>query len=371
VHFPVFLYTHARLLPPELQPRGIYVHGWLTGPAGTKVSKKEVSSKGGRIPPIGLALDTWGPDALRLIHTLAASPTQDFVWEPSLADSAAGRLTDIERLVREARGDAPGPPELDAWLSSELHRAIVGVRTSFASTDLRTAAETIYVGVPNLLRRYYARGGVPGEATMRLARAWVRLLSPLTPHLAEELGAGEFAGLVAAERFPEPDEFPRSEVAEAREAFLERVEEDLRAVLRPAEERREPPAEEVVFFLAEPWKRTVDLWMRDAVARGEEPNVRDIMGRAAADAAVSAHRADVAKYVQRFASAVRGEPPPDAPPVDEGAVLRLAEGYLVRRFGFGSVRVVPEREAGELDPLGRRDRARPGRPAFYLRRRAG
>ena len=31
VHFPVFLYTHARLLPPELQPRSIYVHGWVTG----------------------------------------------------------------------------------------------------------------------------------------------------------------------------------------------------------------------------------------------------------------------------------------------------------------------------------------------------
>ena len=49
VHFPVFLYTHARLLPPPLRPHGIYVNGWITGPEGGKVSKKDVSSKGGRI----------------------------------------------------------------------------------------------------------------------------------------------------------------------------------------------------------------------------------------------------------------------------------------------------------------------------------
>ena len=100
VHFPVFLYTHARLLPEELHPRGIYVNGWITGPSGAKVSKKDVSSKGGRIPPLGSALETWGPDALRLFYVIAASPSQDIEWDPSLVDSAVGRLTEVERLVR-------------------------------------------------------------------------------------------------------------------------------------------------------------------------------------------------------------------------------------------------------------------------------
>ena len=370
VHFPVFLYTHARLLPPELQPRGVYVNGWITGPSGGKVSKKEVSSKGGRIPPIGLALETWGPDALRLFYAIAASPSQDLTWDPSLVDSAAGRLAEVERLVREAAGDSAGPPELEAWLFSAMHRAAVAVRTAYEATDLRAAAEITYVGIPSLLRRYYARGGVPGEATSRVARAWVRLLAPLTPHLAEELGEGQFGGLVAVERFPGGDEFALSEAADAHEAFLDRVEEDLRAVLRPAEERGEPPVEEAIFYVAEPWKETVERWLRETVDRGEEPNVRDVMARAVSDPAVAAHRAEVAKYVARIAHVLRGEPPATGPRVDEEAALRGAEGYLVRRLGFGSVRVLRESEAADLDPLGRRDRARPGRPAFYLKRRA-
>jgi leucyl-tRNA synthetase len=242
------------------------------------------------------------------------------------------------------------------------------VRAAYRTTDLRAIAETTYVGIPALLRRYYARGGVPGEATARLAGAWVRLLSPLTPHLAEELGDGKFAGLVAVERFPDPEEFPRSELAEAHEAFLDRVEEDLRAVLRPAEERGERPVAEAVFFVAEPWKETVEHWLREAVDRGEEPNLREIMARAGSDPVVAAHRAEVAKYVPRVAPLLRGEPPSAGPRVDEMAALRGAEAYFGRRLGFPSVRVVRESEAGDLDPMGRRERARPGRPAFYLRR---
>jgi len=369
VHFPVFLFTHARLLPAELQPRAIYVNGWITGPTGAKVSKKEVSSKGGKIPPLDIALEKWGPDALRLFYAIAASPSQDVVWDPSLVDSAVGRLADVERMIREAvAGDSAGPPELGAWLDSAMHRVVVATREAYLGTDLRAAAEATYVGLPALLRRYYARGGVPDQATARAARAWIRLLAPVTPHLAEELGTGRFSGLVSVERFPEAEEFPRSEAADAHEAFLDRVEEDLRAVIRPAEERGERPVAEAVFFVAEPWKETVERWLRESVDRGETPNLRAIMERAASDPAVAAHRAEIAKYVPRVAPLLRSEPTVTGPRVDELSALRGAEAYFARRLGFPSIRVVRESEAGELDPLGRRDRARPGRPAFYLRR---
>jgi len=365
VHFPVFLYTHARLVPPELQPKGIYVNGWITGPSGDKVSKKEVSSKGGRIPPIEQALATWGPDALRLFYVIAASSAQDVAWDPGLVDDAARRLAEVQRMVGETAGDGAGVPELDAWLFSAMHRLLLRIRTAYETTDLREAAELTYVGLPTILRRYYARGGTPGGATDRVGTAWVKLLAPITPHLAEELARGRSDSLVATDRFPKPDEFPRSEVAEAREAYLDRIEDDLRAVLRPAADRGEPVPEGVVFYVAEPWKTHVERWMRESVDRGEVPSIRAVMDRGLTHPEVSAHRSEVAKYVQRVGPVLRSEPP--APPaVNEVETLRAAEGYLVRRFGFGSVAVHRESEAASLDPLGRRDRARPGRPAFYL-----
>ncbi len=369
VHFPAFLYTHVRLLPPELLPRGVYVTGWITGPSGEKLSKKEVGTKGGRIPSIDEALERWGPDALRLFYVLAASPAQDIEWDPDLVDTIAGRLDDVERVVRESAGDSAGRPELDAWLFSRMRDLVRRVRAAYDAGELREAAELTYVAIPSLLRRYYARGGVPGAPTHRVAGAWVRLLSPMTPHLAEELGEGRFGGLVAVQPMPSPDDFPASEVAEAREAFLERVEEDLRAVLRPVTERGEPVPEEAIFYVAPGWKATVESWVREASERGETLGVREAMDRSASHPEVMARRGELAKYLARVQALVRAEPPPAHRPVDEVETLRSAEGYLVRRFGFRSISVYREEEAATFDPMGRRDRARPGRPAFYLMRR--
>jgi leucyl-tRNA synthetase len=369
VHFPVFLYTHARLLSPELEPKGIFVNGWITGPAGGKLSKKEASAKGGRIPPVEQVLATWGPDALRLYYVIAASPAQDVEWDSGQVEAAAGRLGEVERLVRETAGDGAGDPELDAWLFSAAHRLLVRLRAAYASTDLREAAELTYVALPTILRRYYARGGTRGTATDRVGTTWVRLIAPITPHLAEELALGRIEGLVATQPFPSPEEFPRSDVAEAREEFLDRVEDDLRAVLRPSADRGAPPPEEAVFYVADPWKRTVEQWMREAVDRGELPSVRAVMERSTGHPEVEAHRAEVAKYVPRVGPLLRSEPPAPAA-VNELETLRAAEGYLVRRFGLRSVSVYRESEAESVDPLNRRDRARPGRPAFYLVRAA-
>lgn len=366
VHFPPFVMTHARLLPPELGPRGILAHGWVTTESGEKVSKKDVSAKGGPIPPIQEALERWGADALRLQYISAVLPEFDNEWDPALADAASARLGDIERMVRESAGDSAGEPELDAWLMSEMHTLVRATTQAFRDLHLREAAELVYVRLPTLLRRYYSRGGVAGAATDRVGRAWIRLLAPITPHLAEELGEGHFPGLVARQPWPTAEEFPRSEASEAAERFLAQVEEDLRNVLRPIQEHGDVVPETVLFYIASPWKREVETWLREALDRGETPTIAHVMHRAAAHAELSSHRAEIAGYVQRVLPLLRTEGGPLPPPLDEAGVLHAAEGYLVRRFGFKEVSVHPETQAEALDPMNRRERARPGRPAFYL-----
>jgi leucyl-tRNA synthetase len=366
VHFPVFLFTHARLLPPELAPRGVFVHGWVTGPAGAKISKKEISKKHGGIPPVHDALDRWGPDPLRLYYASVAAPASDVEWSSEAVDAAADRLGEVERLVRETRGSGRGPPELDAWLASQVHRLILRARAALDDADPRVLADVAYVTLPALVRRYYARGGVAGDATEATGRAWIRLLGPITPHLAEELAVDRLTGLVAAASFPTPEEFALAPDAEAREAYLDRVEDDLRAVLHPARERAEPPPDGVAFFVAAPWKAIVETWIREALASGTAVEIRSIMERARAHPELEGHLAEIPKYVQRVAPVMRGEPAPGPVVADERATLAAAEGYLTRRFGFGAVTVVREEEGEAHDPLGRRDRARPGRPAFYL-----
>jgi leucyl-tRNA synthetase len=366
VHFPVFLFTHAKLLPPEKFPRGIFVHGWVTNPSGAKISKKDIGTKGGAVPPLAWALKEWGADTLRLLYTLGSSPSQDREWDPDLVETVRGRLSEVERLVRWTRGEGDGPPELEGWLESEFARQVIGGRAALDRLDLRSYAETVYVSIPATLRRFVVRGGAPSATTRRLGDLWVRLLSPVTPYLAEELGEGRFPTLVAQAPFPDPTELARSDRAEAAEGFLAQVEDDLREVLRPAEERGEPAPSEVIFYVAAEWKRVIDPWLRSAGAAGASPSPKEILERLAREAPeLSPPKAEVAQYVLRAAPLVRTDPVFPGPLHEEG-VLRASEGYLARRFGFRQVTVHREEAAAPHDPLRRRERARPGRPAFYL-----
>ncbi|MCI4368748.1 MAG: class I tRNA ligase family protein [Thermoplasmata archaeon] len=364
VHFPVFLYTHALLLPEALQPKALFVHWWVTG-GGEKISKKQVSSKGGAIPPIRQAISEYGADALRLFYLTAASPGQDVEWETRVVEAARIRLADVERLVREMRSGGSGAaPELDAWLFSELHEVVRRSREAYAAYQFRDAAELAIGHVPSLVRRYLVRGGAPGPGLERASDLWVRLLSPIAPHLAEELGEGRFDSLVAAQPFPSTDELALDDRAKAAEAYLQQVEDDLQHVLGPSITRGDVPGE-VIFYVAAGWKTEVEGWLRELTElRSGTVPVKEVMARAQAHPEVSAFRGEIPRYVQRVAPLLRSESP--APKVDEAHVLRSATGYLLRRFRFTQMSVYAENESEPHDPLGRRERSRPGRPAFYL-----
>jgi hypothetical protein len=124
--------------------------------------------------------------------------------------------------------------------------------------------------------------------------------------------------------------------------------------------------ESALFYVAAPWKREVEAWVREALDQGAAPSVATIMQRALAHPEIASHRGEIATYVQRVLPLLRSEGGPLPPVLDEVGTLRAAEGYLVRRFGFREVSVHPESEAEAIDPRKRRERARPGRPAFYL-----
>ncbi|MGA7847137.1 MAG: class I tRNA ligase family protein [Thermoplasmata archaeon] len=365
VHFPVFLYTHALLLPPALQPKGLFVYWWLTAQGGAKISKKDIGSKGG-VPPIHEAFEQYGADALRLFSAFAASPFQDIEWDPLLVAQAADRLTEVDRVARDALGTGEGAsPELDAWLRDEVRTLVERSIENIEQMDFRQFAQTVYVEFPARLRRYIARGGSGGAATTEAGLIWVRLLSPLTPHLAEELGQAHFRGLVAEQPFPRVEELPANSLARYSESYLERIETDLRSVIKSTEARGQTAAE-VLFYVAAPWKRTLELWLRESGPDAPPDLPRRLHERAREHPELAAYASQVPEYVKRVQPQFRSDPPAPPENFDEAGFLRGAAGFLARRFAFGQVSVLAEAEAAPHDPKNRRQRARPGRPAFYL-----
>jgi leucyl-tRNA synthetase len=366
VHFPVFLYTHALLLPPSLQPRGLFVYWWLVAESGAKLSKKDIGTKGSAIPPMGNAFEEYGADALRLFYALAASPFQDIGWDRGLLSQAADRVREVERIAREVMDAGEGSsPELDAWLLDAARTLVERCLDCVDRMDFRELAQTVYIDFPAHVRRYMTRGGSPGPTLAKVGKIWIRLMSPVTPHLAEELGEGQFRGLVAEQEFPRADELPVDSLARYAELYVERVEEDLRSVLRASEARGQKPVE-VAFYVAASWKRELERWLREAGPDASPDLPRHLLDRAREHPELAAFATQVPEYVKRVQPQLRSDPPPPPDNFDEVGLLRGASGFLSRRFGFDQVDVFPEHEAGSHDPKNRRQRARPGRPAFYL-----
>lgn len=374
VHFPPFLYNHIALLPAPLWPKGIFVNWWITGRSG-KISKKDV--KGGAVPPVDRALSSWGADGLRLYYALAATPFQDAEWDEEACARAAERAQDVLRLlgpllegVQDFSAPTPSPSDhLGRWFSSAVHQLLARVRAAFEDNDHRRAAESLYVELPTLLRRYRGRGGADSALLRSVGSAWVRAVAPITPHLAEEAWGEERAlriGFVARARFPGPTELPLYPEAMAREALVDLLEEDIASLLKAWKS----PAIELRLFVAADWKRVAESTLRAALAAGTSPDLGSLMKALRAREELKPRLGEVPQFLKLYdLRELASEAPAPTGPLtseQEGSVWEAAVPFLRERFGLREVQVIREELGKDLDPRGRRQRARPGRPALYL-----
>jgi leucyl-tRNA synthetase len=168
-------------------------------------------SKGNLVEPRAI-LDEFGADTLRATMLFAGPIEDDVDW----ADvSTTGMFKFLSRLARltdehvEAGGAAPaggsGPASADEDLVRATHRTIRDVTADFDDFKYNTALAKLMAltnEVSAAVRERGARGGDPQHALEVIAI----MLSPIAPHIAEELwhrlGHADF---VAAQRWPEFD----------------------------------------------------------------------------------------------------------------------------------------------------------------------
>lgn len=369
VHFPVFIFNHAALLPKESQPKGIFVNWWLTNYSGDKISKRD--QKGGAVPTPDRALKEWGADGIRLFYATAASTQQDVQWDEETCHAARRRLNELIEMISQmaAAGPVDGVlPELvaheDRWLSTRVHDLIVSVRDAFDNDDIRSAAQEIYVNLAAISRRYRNRGGANPQLLRKVAGVWCALLSPITPHAAEEVHSRIVSGesLVAAGSFPTPEEFRSYPDSLEREALIEQIEEDLGALVKVW--KGEP--KEITIFVAAEWKYDAERILRETTVGGRV-DMKAFMQRSREGGALASRLPELPKYASEAKSSGVSAAGPLIPRAEELSSAREASDYLTRRFGVSKVHVYLEEEGNESnDPSNRRSRSRPGKPALNL-----
>ncbi|MGR3465891.1 leucine--tRNA ligase [Limimaricola sp.] len=166
-------------------------------------SAKMSKSKKNVVDPDAI-LAQYGADTARWFVLSDSPPERDVEWTAAGAEAAHKHLARVWRIADEIAEATDGDAGADEDLMRQLHRAIRDVTLGLESFGFNAAIAKLYA-FTSVLSKSKASAGARREA----ARVLAQLMSPMTPHLAEEiwarLGSEGFAANtpwpVAEERF--------------------------------------------------------------------------------------------------------------------------------------------------------------------------
>jgi leucyl-tRNA synthetase len=164
-------------------------------------SAKMSKSKNNVVDPVNI-VDAFGADTARWFVLSDSPPERDVEWTASGAEAANKHLSRVYRLIDEIiKNNIPANAD-DENLLREMHKTIHDVTQATESFGFNAAIARLY-GFTNSLSKSKA-----GTATkLSAAKILAQLMSPITPHLSEELWerlGGK--GLIAQQPWPTVDE---------------------------------------------------------------------------------------------------------------------------------------------------------------------
>jgi leucyl-tRNA synthetase len=389
VHFPVFLMNHVAILRPEHWPKGIFVNWWVTQAKGDKISKSQVSKGGAE--PIPDAAEKYTVDGMRLYYAHVGSAYLDIEWDQGTVLNYRSRMNRIWDLFSEIHSiivsqdssdtDVDADTELsiiDQWLVNAVNDRVRVAVSSLEAYDLRAASNEIYFGIFQDLRWYLRRGGNNPVTLKHIAETWIRMLSPFTPFIAEELwemfgfskktGQNKF-GFVATDIFPEFNPKTQYKHAEVFEDYLKSVAEDINEIIKVIKKK---PGK-IIIYTAPAWKQQLRHLAMELQAQGKL-EMSALMQQAMAVPEIKGQAKAVPGVAQKFIvelGKIRGIKDKDkerqeiGKELDELEYLINARGFLENQFGC-EMQVYSGDDSSAPDPGNKMKAAMPDRPAIYI-----
>ncbi len=318
--------------------------GMVLGEDGRKMSK----SRGNGVPPQEI-VDRYGADTARLFILEAAQPEKDFPWDPEGVQSAYDFLQNVYQLAADYESGTIADGEMDEvanYVEREIAATAAAATHEFEAFRFNHALQATRELV-SLLRHYRAHVD-PDPATFEHGLITVvKLLSPVAPHVAEEvwdlLDGDDLLVEASWPREEPPADYPleRRLVADTRE--------DVRDIVEVA--GIDDP-ELITIAVAPEWKhRALE------VARGADG---DVVGTVMRDEELRQRGEGAADFAKDLA-ADAGSLTEQLPPEREREALERAAWLIEREFDAEVVVVAAEDTPDDVAA-----KAEPGRPAIDI-----
>jgi len=360
-HLTFFIFNHVAVFPRELWPRRIVANGWVLL-EGARMSKSK-----GNVKLLKNLVEAYSPDALRLGLVLGAEVDQDLDLREDVVISAARQLARVYETVRRvwAESEDVDMGKADEWLRGTLRQHVASYVDEMERVKLRSVAIRVFFKMLEDLETYLKWAGRVGRAARDYIATWVKMMSPFTPFLAEELWESlGYGGYVAKSALPRELYEQRDVEFDVEQRYLELVLNDVRSVLEVTE------GDVVVLYTASRELTELVKRVAEMVSLGGE--LKDVV-KALYEEATRAGIGDVFRALKLVHEAVNYITPAavlkyieNKGYLDEYEILTKYRGLLAVKLGVREVRVYSASDPGAPDYGGRKRRALPLRPGIYL-----
>jgi leucyl-tRNA synthetase len=317
--------------------------GMVLSEDGNKMSK----SRGNGVSPVRI-VEEYGADTARLFIMEAAQPEREFAWDPEGVESSYQFLQSIYELTADyANGDVTtgGSTTIAEYVNNEIDATVATVTEEFVDFRFNHALQATRELV-SLLRRYREQTDPDEETLQRGLEAVTKLLSPVVPHVAEELWTLlDRDGLVAEASWPAGE--PHADY-EIERRLVDQTREDVRDIVEVA--GIDDP-ERVDLAVAPEWKHRALELAREADG--------DVVGTIMGDDELRERGEDAADFATELAG--RAQLDEQLSPDQELAALERAAWLLRSEFDADVAVRSPDEADGDL--VGD---AEPGRPAISI-----
>lgn len=361
-HLSFFIFHHVALFEPSFWPRAIGVNGFMLGEG------RPMHKSAGNWIPIWKACEEYGADAVRCTDLLAAEGMDDPDWRVENVRDIKTRLEAFLHLVEEttkSNGQASNG-HLENWLMGRVHARSKFISDAIEHLKTRTALAATLYDVWNDLRWYERRAAKPDSGTVKsFISAWIRLLAPFSPHLAEE--AWEIIGqrgLASAAEWPKYEESKVDEGSDELEGLIKQTLEDTQEIV--ATTKITP--KKVHYYTAAKWKWRV---YTEALTRAHsQPETLDGLIREMISAKSPAPK-DLPKFASKIIKQARTMPPElrtrriGVGEINERKTFTDAQRFFAKELNT-HVEVHSEEDEDLYDPKKKAQLAEPYRPAIYI-----
>jgi len=344
-HLSFYIFAHTAIFPKKFWPKSITVNELLIS-EGTKMSKSK-----GNVVTLDYVRQNYFADLYRVYSVTTADFASVLDFRKKDIENNRKNLSKLfdvlERGIELAKKrGAKANSGMAKWIISKFESRLKFCTQALEELKLRDYAQAAVFAMLRDWEYFCHRSSEveQAKASQHIIPKWILLLSPLAPHISEELweklGKKNFASLA---QWPKVSEKLIDSAAEKKEDFLQYVVEDVRKVRELVERKGTKPTQVLLVVASE------NKWKQLHSALKEKTKDK---------ALAAVENESVKKLIDRdyYALAAQG-----VEKMDEIAALREAKEFLEKSLGLKV-----EIETEEKSKSEKAQRAVPGKPSIML-----